>query len=156
VDETRWGSFQTKRETIESFKTALGLHHLDGRPLTDWLRRPHVRLDELLQQVAGLGEVAIAPEVVQAVEIDYRYAGYLERERRQIDRYKKLEEQAIPPSFNYAQISALRHEAREKFTRFRPRSLGQAARLSGISPADVATLSLYLVHRRRASTGSSS
>ena len=93
------------------------------------------------------GEISIE-DVQEAVEIRARYAGYLQRERRQIERYQALEAQAIPSSFEYAAVAELRHEAREKFARFQPRSLGQAARISGISPADIATLSVYLFQSR--------
>jgi tRNA uridine 5-carboxymethylaminomethyl modification enzyme len=82
--------------------------------------------------------------VVEQVEIRAKYFGYLERQQRQIERHRRLEARTIPASFDYGAVAELRHEAREKFTRFRPRSLGQAARISGISPADIATLSIYL------------
>ncbi len=89
----------------------------------------------------------MSPVILEAVEIQAKYAGYLEREQRQIERYRHLEARAIPESFDFTAVAELRYEAREKFTRFRPRSLGQAARISGISPADIATLSIYLLQR---------
>jgi hypothetical protein len=99
--------------------------------------------------MGGSGPLAVSADVLEAVEIRAKYAGYLQREQRQIERHRHLEQRAIPEAFDYSGIAELRFEAREKFTRFRPRSLGQAARISGISPADITTLSLYIFRRER-------
>jgi len=149
VDDRRWGQFEKKKVGIELFQARITTARLDGSSLMDWLRRPHVRLAELSQRVPELSCDDISPNVLEAVEIEAKYAGYLEREQLLIDRYKQMESRIIPESFDYLSIQELRDEAREKFARFRPRSLGQAARLSGISPADIATLSLYLFKRTR-------
>jgi len=118
----------------------------------EWLRRPETQLTDLFDKVSEFNSNGLSPEVIEAVEIQAKYAGYLEREQRMIERYKHLESKTIPESFDYFTVTELRNDAKEKFTRFRPRSLGQAARLSGISPADIATLSLYLFQRSRQSS----
>ncbi len=147
VDDDRWSRFEAKRQAIDALEAELASRRREGKALTEWLRRPEITLGELARGEEL--EIADWPlEVVQAVEIRLKYAGYLQREQRLIERHRHLESRAIPPTFDYNLIAGLRFEAREKFTRVRPRSLGQAARISGISPADIATLSLYLLRRR--------
>jgi tRNA uridine 5-carboxymethylaminomethyl modification enzyme len=148
VDDARWTAFERKRSAIDSLETALRICRMNGQSLLEHLRRPEVRLADLCADHSELGARDLPAAVLEAVEIQAKYAGYLDRERRQIERYQQLEARSIPEAFDFAAIAELRHEAREKFTRFRPRSLGQAARISGISPADIATLSLYIVHRQ--------
>jgi tRNA uridine 5-carboxymethylaminomethyl modification enzyme len=148
VDDDRWSAFERKRAAIAELETVLQTVRLDGLTAAELLRRPEVRLHALLERLPG-PPVRPPADVLEAVEIRAKYAGYLEREERQIERHRHLEQRSIPEAFDYASIPELRFEAREKFTRFRPRSLGQAARISGISPADIATLSVYLFRRHR-------
>ncbi|MDM8005616.1 MAG: tRNA uridine-5-carboxymethylaminomethyl(34) synthesis enzyme MnmG [Phycisphaerae bacterium] len=147
VDDARWGAFSVKQAAIESLESALRSNRTGGQSLLDLLRRPEIRLADLCRSHIELTD-DMSPVILEAVEIQAKYAGYLEREQRQIERYRHLEARAIPESFDFTAVAELRYEAREKFTRFRPRSLGQAARISGISPADIATLSLYVVHQQ--------
>jgi tRNA uridine 5-carboxymethylaminomethyl modification enzyme len=76
--------------------------------------------------------------------LECRYAGYIARQAEQVERFKKMENRAIPAAFDYAAIPQLRFEAREKLSRVRPANIGQAGRVSGITPADLAVLLLYL------------
>ncbi len=148
VDDARWEAFSAKKAAIEAMEAALQARRVDGQSLLGWLRRPETRLAQLCEAHAELAALMPSAAVMEAVEIRTKYSGYLERERKQIERYRHLEARSIPESFDFGSVHELRYEAREKFTRFRPRSLGQAGRISGISPADIATLSLYLVQRR--------
>jgi len=148
VDDWRWARFERKRSAMQALEETLNKGRLDGQPLSEWMRRPDVAIQDLCSRVDGLMIDHIPAEVIEAVQIRLKYAGYLEREQRLIERHKRLESRMIPGTFDYAAIPSLRYEAREKFMRFRPRNLGQAARISGISPADIATLSLYLARRR--------
>jgi tRNA uridine 5-carboxymethylaminomethyl modification enzyme len=84
------------------------------------------------------------PAVVEQVILEAKYAGYVERQAAQVERFQRLESKQIPSWFDYAAIPQLRAEAREKLARFRPTNVGQASRISGITPADVAVLLLYL------------
>lgn len=86
----------------------------------------------------------ISDHVLSIVEIDEKYKGYLEKGLEQIEKAKKLEEKALPEDINYLEITGLRLEARQKLDKIRPRSLGQAGRISGVSPADIAVLMVYL------------
>jgi len=144
VDDDRWQRLTAKRTAIEALEAELSARRHQGRSLAEWLRRPEARIQDLRTLDPALDVAAIPPEVIEAVEIRMKYAGYLEREQRLIDRHRQVESRAIPEAFDYQGLRELRCEAREKFARFRPRNLGQAARISGISPADIATLAVYL------------
>jgi tRNA uridine 5-carboxymethylaminomethyl modification enzyme len=82
--------------------------------------------------------------VVEQVNLEAKYSGYIDRQAAEVERFQRLEGRCIPPTFDYAAVPQLRHEAREKLTRVRPASVGQAGRISGITPADLAMLLLYL------------
>ena len=86
--------------------------------------------------------------IKQTVEIYIKYEGYLKKGREQIERAKKLEEKLLPENINYAEIDGLRLEAKEKLEKIRPASLGQAARISGVNPADIAVLMVYLTLKK--------
>jgi len=91
---------------------------------------------------------ALLAEAAEAVRIRTRYAGYIERQTREIERFRRMEEKRIPEAFDYHAVSQLRHEAREKLSAVSPRSIGQAQRIAGISPADIAVLLVSLKARR--------
>jgi tRNA uridine 5-carboxymethylaminomethyl modification enzyme len=94
-----------------------------------------------------LAERRDPPDVVEQVVLEAKYSGYVERQAAQVERFQRLESKAVPVHFDYAGVPQLRAEAREKFARVKPTSLGQAARISGITPADLAVLMLYLEGR---------
>ena len=83
-------------------------------------------------------------QIVREVEITIKYQGYIDRQLRQVAEMKKLEDRPLPPDLDYEAIGGLRLEARQKLAQIRPRNLGQASRVSGVSPADVAVLMVYL------------
>ncbi len=84
------------------------------------------------------------PEVIEQVTLEAKYAGYIDRQANQIERFQRMESRPIPAHFDYAAVPQLRAEAREKLGRIRPANLGQAGRISGICPADLAVLMIYL------------
>ena len=88
-------------------------------------------------------------DVAETAEITVRYGGYVKQAEEQIARAKKLEEKALPSDLDYSSISGLRLEAREKLSRIKPLNLGQAGRISGVNPADVAVLMVYLAERKK-------
>ncbi len=110
-----------------------------GLPLAQWLKRPEMDYARLPGRRDDL-----PPDVVEQVEFSLKYAGYIDREQRQIEKADQVARQRIPPTIDYHAIRALRYESREKLTAIRPRDLGQAARISGITPADIAILSVWL------------
>lgn len=109
------------------------------------LRQPGIELADLLPILAKFdGAFSSDRQILERAAISIRYEGYIEKQDREISRFKKLESEAIPDSFEYQIVTGLRNEAREKFCRFRPISLGQAGRIEGITPGDVAVLSVHL------------
>jgi tRNA uridine 5-carboxymethylaminomethyl modification enzyme len=92
----------------------------------------------------ALREWDVRPDVVEQVVLECKYAGYISRQADQVERFQAMEGRTIPPTFDYQAIPQLRFEAREKLSRVRPANIGQAGRVSGITPADLAVLLLYL------------
>ena len=111
-------------------------------PLRDLLRRPENTYASLA--AVDKNRPDLPPEVQEAVEIAVKYQGYIDRQLRQVAEQRKLEDRPLPPDLDYRSLAGLRLEAREKLDRIRPLNLGQASRISGVSPADVAVLMVYL------------
>lgn len=113
--------------------------------LESLLKMPGIGLEQVIPILARFdGQFSDQPEVLQRAAIRIRYEGYIAKQDREIAKFKKLERQRIPEQFDFDAISALRIEARQKLSRYRPHSLGQAGRLEGVTPADVAILSVHL------------
>jgi tRNA uridine 5-carboxymethylaminomethyl modification enzyme len=164
VDDRRWQAFETQREAIERESQRLketwvrpaqvseaDIERVLQGPLAhesralDLLRRPEVDYAGLMS-LPGVGPGAADPRVAEQVEIQAKYAGYIERQHADIARQRRHEQQALPPDLDYAEVHGLSQEAREKLNRHRPHTLGQASRVPGVTPA---TLSLLLVHLKR-------
>ena len=114
----------------------------DGCRLIDLLRRPQISYDDLRPFDPAPQE--LAADVVEQVEITVKYEGYIQRQQKQVAEFERLEQRLLPEDLDYGHIQGLRLEAREKLSAIRPRSLGQAGRISGVSPADMAALMIYL------------
>ena len=114
--------------------------------LADLLRRPQVSYEDLAPFDQERPELPRA--VTEEVEIQLKYAGYLARQEKQVEEFKKEESRLLPENLDYETISGLRLEARQKLSEIRPLSLGQAGRISGVSPADIAVLMIYLEQNR--------
>ena len=119
----------------------------DGARLADLLRRPRVGYADLAP--FDPDRPHLRSEVTEQVEIALKYEGYIARQQRQVEEMRKLETRPLPPDLDYMEISVLRLEARQKLQQIRPLSLGQASRISGVSPADVAALMIWLEHRNQ-------
>ena len=113
----------------------------------DLLRRPGLSLSDLAPLLPQ--EAQLTPEVREQVEVTLRYEGYLEKERRQVEAFRRAEDTLLPQGFDYMTLSGLRIEARQKLTAHQPRSLGEASRISGVSPGDIAVLMVFLEKLRR-------
>ena len=142
ADDDRFERLQTKEAEITRVKTLLDETKHDGATLHRMLKRTECKWEELVAVCESLGSVD--PDVVQQVVYDVKYAGYVNRQQAAIDKHKRLKDKRIPDHFDYAGLSHLRREAREKLTRFRPANLDQAQRISGITPADIAMVMLHL------------
>ena len=164
VDDARWQAFSTKRDAIE--RESQRLRELWIRPnqfgeaelqqvlqgplaresrASELLRRPDVSYAGLVS-LPGVGPGEADAQVAEQVKIQAKYAGYIDRQRDEIERQRRHEELALPADFDYAQVRGLSREVSEKLSRYRPRTLGQAGRISGVTPA---ALSLLLVHLKR-------
>ena len=113
--------------------------------LADLLRRPQVTYGDIAPFDTGRPE--LPPSVTEEVEIQVKYAGYLARQEKQVEEFKKEESRLLPEDIDYSSIVGLRLEAREKLEQIRPMSIGQAGRISGVSPADIAVLLIWLEQR---------
>ena len=160
VTDERWAVFQRDMEvkaaelkrlehiTVKAAElaplcTAAGVEMgATGGPAAELLRRPGVTY-ALVAQVIGWGE-GVTPMMAQRIETEIKYAGYIARQQRAIREVQRRETVAIPEGFDYSALQGLTLEAREKLARIRPRNLGQAGRIPGVSPADEAVLSLAL------------
>ena len=114
----------------------------DGAPMIALLRRPEIHYTDLRQFDPEMPD--LPPETAEQVEISVKYEGYIQRQLQEVEDFKKLESRVIPPGTDYAHIQGLRLEAREKLSAVQPMNLGQASRISGVSPADVAALMIHL------------
>jgi tRNA uridine 5-carboxymethylaminomethyl modification enzyme len=151
VDDRRWERFQARRDLISELQERLGSSRRNGENLLQVLRRPETTWDDLCNLDETLATSVFPHDVTAQVTIEAKYGGYIGRQSEQIDRFRRLEDKPIPRDLDYCSIPQLRVEAREKFERIRPISLGQAGRISGIAPADIATLLIHL--KRRNSPG---
>jgi len=147
VDDERWARFSAKREAIEREHTRLARTRVPDDPasLAERLRRPEASYASLFESVGRLAPVA-DPEVAQQVEIQIKYEGYIARQQDEIERQRRHEDLTLPPDLDYHGVRGLSVEVRHKLERHRPATLGQAARLSGVTPA---AISLLLVHLKR-------
>jgi tRNA uridine 5-carboxymethylaminomethyl modification enzyme len=139
----------TPREEINRSLIASGSSPLKGPvSLAQLLRRPEISIDTLKLLHPGMSR--FSPDVESQVEVGTKYAGYVQRQTELVRRFQKLEQLRLPSDFDYGQISGLSREVREKLTRVRPRSLGQAARISGITPAAISLLAVFLKRQKTA------
>ena len=145
VDDVRWNRFTAKEKQIaENFKL-LEETRFDEANLIKLLRRPEINWTDMAERLPQLASVP--REVADQIVYDVKYEGYIARQEIDVARQRRLSEKRIPDSFDYSRLVHLRTEAREKLSRIRPISLAQASRISGITPADVALLMVYLEGR---------
>jgi tRNA uridine 5-carboxymethylaminomethyl modification enzyme len=147
VDDKRWSRFESVVAAAEAAETALARVRGENGSALDLLRRPDVTWDALAEQHDALRHVR--RDVARKVEVRVKYSGYIARQERHIERFAQLESKLIPPWVDYATVAGLRNEAKQKLSHFTPRSLGQALRISGITPADVTVLAVHMERGRR-------
>ena len=162
VDDARWARFEAKREAVEREQARLDSVWLSpdrlsteiatavlGQPLrkdqrlSDLLRRPELDYATLMQ-LPGSGPGVDDPEVISQIEISARYRGYIDRQQAEVVRHREQEDAAIPVSLDYALVRGLSSEVRQKLSSHRPLTVGQAARIAGITPAAISLLLVYL------------
>lgn len=165
VSDERWARFSKKQKAIQDAMAYLKKNSINptqeirkklseagiepirnATSFYELLRRPDVTYTGL-QTVFSLPE--LEPEVRQQVEISITYEGYIKKQQEQVEHMEKLEEKLLPEDMDYQQVPSLRDEGREKLAKIRPRSVGQASRISGVSPADISVLLVWLEQQRR-------
>jgi len=144
VDENRWQRFQKKLNDIDQLKDYLKSNTKDGVCLWELLRRPDNPLSKTLYEDNYVKNTGFSKEVIDAAIIDAKYEGYLAKQERLAAGLQIADKKPVPPDLDYGKISHLRPEAKEKLSIFRPQTLGQAARISGITPADITVILVHL------------
>ena len=127
-----------KRERIEECRAKLKVHRREGKTLEDWLRRPEITWNDLPEEFQR-----IPGDIAEAVEADVKYSGYVARDLERIGVLKEMENREIPENFDYTKVVGLKTEARQKLSEIRPRTFGQAARISGVNPSDISALAVW-------------
>ncbi len=161
IDEARYVSFETKQRLIEDEKRRLETTFLSpselnpfltehemsevsgGLSLADLIRRPQISYDDLTP-IDRERPDGISPEAVLTVECDIKYAGYIKKQLSEVKKHEKLEKMQLPSDIDYNSIPGLRLEAAQKLSAIRPMTVGQASRISGVSPADISVLIIRL------------
>jgi len=149
VGEDQWRRLRDKEAGIRRLREHLAAHRHDGKSLEQHLRRPEVNMAALAELDPRVAQLAQDGEVAEQVEIEVKYEGYIGRQLRQVEKFRDAEAKTIPAGMDYCAVPELRNEAKEKLNAVRPISIGQASRISGISPADVSILLVYLEGKRR-------
>ncbi|MGI5832169.1 MAG: tRNA uridine-5-carboxymethylaminomethyl(34) synthesis enzyme MnmG [Thermoguttaceae bacterium] len=142
VDDARWNRFLKKERKIEETMATLAATHSEQGSALKFLKRPEVEWPDLAARWPVFKDVPA--DVAEQITIDAKYAGYIDRQKTEIDRRKKVGSRPIPDDFDYGTVPHLRAEAREKLSRIRPIDLAQAGRVTGITPADIAVLLIAL------------
>jgi tRNA uridine 5-carboxymethylaminomethyl modification enzyme len=152
ITDARWQQLQQHEADIaRATKTITGIRK-DGKTLEEWLRRPEISWSDICAMNSDVAALEIPELAAEQVEIETKYAGYIKRQAQTVEKQSTVETIGIPETFNYRAIQNLRAEAREKLLTIQPQNLGQAGRISGITPADIAILMVYLKEPNR-STG---
>ena len=133
------GTSQKVQEILEAKGSTL-LNN--GTTLAELIKRPELCYEDLAP--IDKDRPQLKSDVIEQININLKYEGYIERQRRQVEHFKKLENKRIPENIDYMSISGLRREAAQKLDRFRPENVGQAQRISGVSPADISVLLVYM------------
>ena len=142
------GAWLPRSEALSALLLAHGQPEPAGSVrAADLLRRPGIGYDDL--RGVWDGWRPLEPQVEQQVSVSLKYEGYLDKERRQVEQFRRAEERLLPQDADYLQVEGLRIEARQKLNALRPRSIGQASRISGVSPGDIAVLLVWLERRER-------
>ena len=140
IDDIRWGKFQDKTRTLESLRRHCSQAVHDGMKIAQWLKRP----EHSHTSLPGSALADFPADLWESAEIELNYAGYIARQEIEIGKLRGREEKRIPAGLDFQAIPGLRAETRQKLGKVRPETLGQAARISGITPADIALLSVWL------------
>jgi len=144
ISEERSRSLDEHEAAIAKAESFISSARHEGKLLEEWLRRPEIGWTDLCRISTELAALEIPTRAAQQVEVETKYAGYIRRQAATVEKLSQTESIAIPPTFDFRAVPNLRFEAKEKLLRVQPSNVGQAGRISGITPADLAVLMLYL------------
>ena len=139
VEHTNVGTTEAVQALLESYEST---PLTSGTTLAELIRRPELSYEKIAPIDKHREELPY--DVKEQVDINIKYDGYIKRQMRQVEQFKKLENKRIPENIDYDSIQSLRLEAKQKLNQIRPASIGQASRISGVSPADISVLLVYL------------
>ena len=137
----------TSKEVQECLENNGSTRLVSGSTMLELIRRPE--LDYFVLEKIDKNRPELSKQVMEQVNINIKYEGYIKRQEKQVEQFKKLENKKIPDSIVYENVNSLRIEAVQKLNEVRPSSVGQAARISGVSPADISVLLVYLEQIKR-------
>ncbi|MHC4663817.1 MAG: tRNA uridine-5-carboxymethylaminomethyl(34) synthesis enzyme MnmG, partial [Planctomycetota bacterium] len=149
VSEEYYRRTEDKKEKVAELRSYLSSHFREGKSLAKVLRRRDRTCHDVISLDAALAERELPDDYWEAVEIEEKYGGYIERQEAQVARFRRLENHPIPRDFDYGSITALRKESRLKLTEVKPVSIGQASRIPGVNPADISILIIALERAKR-------
>ncbi len=145
LDDQRWQRFERSRGALEALSAFVQKTRFDGSSLAQWLKRSDFHTEDVPEELRN----QFSLEAWESVAIDLKYEGYILRQHAEVAKLRASEEHAIPLGFNFAGVRGLRVEAQQKLTEQQPETLGQAARISGVTPADLALLAVMIERPRR-------
>ena len=148
VPDEQWQRLCEKEQRIAEVRHYLVNTRKGFDSLAKFLRRPEMNFEGLTQVHPPLAEIDVPPDVREQVEIEVKYEGYIDRQQRTIDKLRKQEDFPLPPDMDYDSIPEIRRESKQKLKTIAPATLGQASRISGISPADISILYVYATRKR--------
>ena len=138
----------TSKKVQDLLKNFGSTQLVSGISLAELIRRPELSYQGLEEIDENRPEIPdeLKEEVIEQVDISIKYEGYISRQKKQVEQFKKLENKRIPEDIDYDSIKSLRIEAVQKLKEYRPASVGQASRISGVSPADISVLLVYMAN----------
>lgn len=140
IGQFRWDRFQRKMELLDRARSVAAETKIRGVPVAQLFRRPEFSVEDLPLEIVSL----VPPEIWEIIETDFKYEGYTARQEQQNRQLQRRQNQSIPDGLDYSEIAGLRSETRQKLASIKPRSLGQASRIGGITPADISIISIWL------------
>ena len=144
VSDRQFDRLQHKEQLIRDTRALLDERRHEGNALAQWLRRPEIAFEDLCRMDAGLSAMKVPADVAEQVQIELKYAGYIQRQLQEVEKMRSMENCRIPTSLDYSAVAAIRNESRQKLSAIRPATLGQASRVSGVTPADISVLMVHL------------
>lgn len=152
VSQERWDQYQAYEAEISQIMKFIRGNRYQGQTLEEWLRRQDTGWEEICGFAPELKAFPLSERAIEQTLIEVQYAGYIKRQTAEIEKQKNVETLHIPDHIDYQLVPNLRNEAKEKLSRVKPRNIGQAGRISGVTPADLTVLVLYLNSSSRLAT----